>query len=140
MNKTAKRFDRSKGTVYNLIKREKESGNEFVKELEQIKKQQTKSILEVLQSDNRLNNIIDNILDVLQDKGNVQNEFERKGFTGLNAVMGTIFDKALKYQQMQLEVKGGVDKDLMTDDGYESALKSAIDKIDPSEFISEESK
>lgn len=140
MRKTAEHFKRSVSTISLLVKKNRENNPQFIKELEQVKRDKERNILDILRSDNRLNNIIDNILDVLQDKGNVQNEFERKGFTGLNAVMGTIFDKALKYQQMQLEVKGGVDKDLMTDDGYESALKSAIDKIDPSEFISEESK
>jgi predicted DNA-binding protein YlxM (UPF0122 family) len=94
------KFGRSKSTVKRIIDNSKKNGD-FTNKVEQIKKDNTNNVLDVLKNDKRLTKTIDNILDIFQNKENVQAEYERKGFQGLNAVMGTIFDKALKYKALE---------------------------------------
>jgi len=138
MEQCNNKFGRSKSTVKRIIDKAKNNGN-FSNKVEQIKNRNTRQILDVLNNDKRIIKTIDNILDVFQDKNNVKKEFDRKGFQGLNAVMGTIMDKALKYQQMQLELKGGADKDLMVDDGFDEAYKKSMAKMNVKDMIEPDS-
>jgi transposase len=102
MRQTATKFNVSIGVIKKIIDEGKGGKHgDFVNKVEQIKNAKANNVLDVLKNDTRILKTIDNILDIFQEKENVQAEFERKGFQGLNAVMGTIFDKALKYKALE---------------------------------------
>jgi predicted DNA-binding protein YlxM (UPF0122 family) len=100
MQECRDKFGRSKSTVKRIVDNSKKNGD-FTNKVEQIKKENTNNVLDILKNDKRLTKTIDNILDIFQVKENVQAEFERSGFKGLNAVMGTIFDKVLKNKALE---------------------------------------
>ena len=141
MRQCSDKFDVSVGVVKSIIDEGKNGKHgDFVKKVEQVKNKNTDSILEVLKGDKRIIKTIDNILDIFQEKDNVQIEFERKGFQGLNAVLGTLLDKALKLKALQDDIT--VNHDItIQGNNLKKAISDSIKNvdIDPMSIIDKDS-
>lgn len=133
MQQCAERFNRSKSTIHNLIKRAKENDENFINELEQIKNKQTQDILDVLKNDTRLSEIADKILTIMNDPEVLQNELERKGLQPLTNALGMLLDKALKLKQLNDTPD---DRDILTtDDGFDKAINEALNNLNAKSLL-----
>jgi predicted DNA-binding protein YlxM (UPF0122 family) len=139
MQECRDKFGRSKSTVKRIVDNAKKNGD-FTNKVEQIKNKNTDSILEVLKGDKRIIKTIDNILDIFSDKENVKIEFERKGFQGLNAVLGTLLDKALKLKALQDDITVNHDITIQGNNlkkAISDSIKSVV--LDPMSIIEKDS-
>ena len=105
MGACSQKYGRSKGIVKRIIDEAKGGKfGDFVNEVEQINKAQSKEILSLLTEDNRTYQVMDKMLTLLNDIPTLKWLLMDKGMQQFTAFMGTHYDKILKHSQLQSQL------------------------------------
>lgn len=132
----AKKFKRSISSIKKAI--DSYENTNFANELKEIKRANDEELLNLFKNDNRVNSIIDKMLNIVNDEKTLAQVVADKGIQQFTAFIGMSVDKVLAIKNKDGDGMSG--EVLQTNDGFDDAVKKALTKLDPISMLDEASK